>query len=195
MCNEQPFKRIMHFLWFLGFWAVWSKTILSIFTAQMNELQEIFSCSAAAITGRGWIPRTVGGLRVWDLLVRRIKDDDLEIGNEPKLWIKLRLSLKQDPLVDRVSSINLFWNSHWLGIFSSDRHYILKEKEGKNNSGGTDSWLSGWQHTSNTGFCFGREQSDLVAVKDVLLVYVVMSCKNTLDVISGFRHCCPVHQL
>lgn len=40
--------------------------------------------------------------------MRRIKDDDLEIGNEPKLWIKLRLSLKQDPLVERVSSVNLF---------------------------------------------------------------------------------------
>lgn len=68
----------------------------------MNELQEIFSYSATSITGRGWTPQAVGGLRVWDLLIRRIKGYDPEIGDEPKPSIKLHLSLKRAPLVERV---------------------------------------------------------------------------------------------
>lgn len=44
--------------------------------------------------------------------------------------------------------------------------------------------LSGWQHTSDTSHCFGREQSDLVIAKDVLLTYVVMSSENIQDLSS-----------
>lgn len=98
----------------------------------MNELQEISSYSATPITGRGWTPQAGGGLRVWDLLIRGIKDCDPEIGDEPKPWIKLHLSLKRAPPVERVSFANLCWNSHWQGTFTSGRLYILKEKEEKN---------------------------------------------------------------
>lgn len=43
--------------------------------------------------------------------------------------------------------------------------------------------MSGCQHTSH---CFGREQSDLVVAKDILLTYVVMSSKNIQYLSSDF---------
>lgn len=70
-------------------------------------------------------------LRVWDLLIRRMKDWDPETGDEAKPRIKRPLSLKQAPLVERVSFVNQCWNSHWRGTFTSGRRYILKEKESK----------------------------------------------------------------
>lgn len=143
----------------------------------MNKLQEIFSYSATSAMDRGWTHQGEGG---------KLKNWDPEIGDEPKPWIKHHLSFKQGLLVERILFVNLCWNNHWQDTFPSDRHYILKEKEIKIKCQRTDSLLSGCQHTSGTSHCFGREQSDLVVTKDVLLTYVVMSSKNIQHLSSDF---------